>query len=65
MVRSFQGHAKLFKVNVDQVPDVAAQFNVSELPTLFAIIKGNQIVSQVKGLQQEANVCLFVCIKLW
>ena len=36
------------KVNVDEVPDLARQFNILSIPT-FLIFKGGQVVEQFSG----------------
>jgi len=36
------------KVNVDEVPDLARQFNILSIPT-FLIFKGGQVVDQFSG----------------
>jgi putative thioredoxin len=53
VVRQFGGQARLFKLNVDNVPDVAAQFQIEVLPTLFGIVRGNQVVAQTTGVRDE------------
>lgn len=44
----FSGQAKVCKVNVDQSPDLAGQFDVMSIPTLL-IFKNGQIVDQMVG----------------
>lgn len=39
---------KIAKINVDQEPDLALQFNVSSIPTLI-IFKGGKVVKQQIG----------------
>ena len=43
-----QGKMKMTKVNVDESPDLAGQFNVMSIPTLL-IFKNGQIVDQIVG----------------
>ena len=43
-----QGKMKMTKVNVDDVPDLAGQFNVMSIPTLL-IFKNGQAVDQIVG----------------
>ncbi len=43
-----QGKMKIAKVNVDEAPQLAGQFNVMSIPTLL-IFKGGQPVDQIVG----------------
>ncbi|MDA1038067.1 MAG: thioredoxin [bacterium] len=48
--------AKVGKVNVDQFPDIAQQYNILSIPT-FIIFKGGQVVEQFSGaMPKEALV---------
>ncbi len=42
------GKAKVGKVNVDEVPELAAQFDVASIPTLL-IFKNGKVVDQMVG----------------
>ncbi|MEI8012055.1 MAG: thioredoxin [Candidatus Omnitrophota bacterium] len=42
------GKAKVGKVNVDEAPDLAAQFDVASIPTLL-IFKNGQVVDRMVG----------------
>ena len=42
------GQAKVCKINVDEAPDLAAQFDVASIPTLL-IFKNGQVVEQMVG----------------
>ena len=42
------GKAKVCKINVDDSPDLAAQFDVASIPTLL-IFKNGQVVDQMVG----------------
>ena len=44
----FAGKAKVGKINVDQSPDLAANFNVMSIPTLLIFKKG-EVVDQMVG----------------
>lgn len=46
------GRAKVYKVDVDQSPDVAAQYGVMSVPTLI-LFKGGQPVKQTVGAQPK------------
>ena len=43
-----QGKIKIAKVNVDEAPELAGQFNVMSIPTLL-IFKGGKPVDQIVG----------------
>ena len=46
-----EGKAKISKVNVDENPDLAAQFRVMSIPTLL-VMKDGEVVEQLVGVQQ-------------
>lgn len=53
------GRAKVYKVDVDQSPDVATQYGVMSVPTLI-LFKGGQPVKQMVGAQPKpALLALF------
>jgi len=48
LATDYQGRVKVAKVDVDQAPSLAAQFNISSIPTLL-IFKGGEVVEQIVG----------------
>ena len=46
---------KVCKVDVDQEPELAAQYQVASIPTLFVLEKG-QIVNQSLGAKPKAKI---------
>ena len=48
LAEELQGKIKVAKVNVDEAPDVAGQYNVMSIPTLL-IFKNGQPVDQIVG----------------
>jgi thioredoxin 1 len=44
----YAGKAKIAKLNVDESPNLAAQFRVSSIP-MFLVFKGGQVVAQTVG----------------
>ncbi len=48
VAEQLSGKAKVFKVNVDEEPDIAGRYGVQSIPTLI-IFKGGQIVGQIVG----------------
>ena len=46
---------KVGKVNVDEQPELAAQFGVMSIPTLV-VVKNGKIVNQVTGARPKAQI---------
>lgn len=46
---------KVGKVNVDEEKELAQQFNVMSIPTLFAF-RGGKVVKQTAGLKTKAEI---------
>ena len=46
---------KVCKVNVDEQPDLAAQFGVMSIPTLL-VFKGGKLVNQAVGARPKSGV---------
>jgi thioredoxin 1 len=51
----FNGRAKIVKVNVDEDPELARQFQVQSIPTLVAIADGKP-VGRSSGMASEASL---------
>jgi thioredoxin 1 len=51
----YAGKAKVFKVNVDEEPEIAGQYGVQSIPTL-AIFKGGRVVDQIVGLVPKDTI---------
>ena len=49
------GQAKVCKINVDESPDLAAQFDVASIPTLL-VFKNGQVVDQMVGALPKARL---------
>ena len=47
-----QGKMKVGKVNVDDVPDLAGQFNIMSIPTLL-VFKNGETVDQIVGAMSK------------
>ena len=47
--------AKVYKVDVDQSPDVAAKYGVMSVPTLM-VFEGGQVKKQAVGAQPKQNI---------
>ena len=48
LAREYKDKIKVVKINVDQEPDLATQFNIVSIPTLL-FFKGGQVVKQQIG----------------
>lgn len=48
VAEQMSGRAKVFKVNVDEEPDVAGRYGVQSIPTLI-IFKEGKVVDQIVG----------------
>ena len=46
---------KVVKVNVDEEPELASQFQVMSIPTLF-VVKEGKVVAQSLGVKPKAQV---------
>jgi len=51
----FSGRAKVFKVNVDEEPDIASRYGIQSIPTL-AIFKEGKVVDQVVGAVPQSAI---------
>lgn len=48
------GKLKIVKVNVDEAPDLAQQFQIRSIPTLL-VFKGGRVVDQKMGAMSKAQ----------
>jgi thioredoxin 1 len=55
VAQAFVEQAKIVKVNIDQEPGLASQFNVSSIPMLLFVYKG-EIVGKATGVASEADL---------
>ena len=49
------GNAYVYKVDIDQSPDVAARYGVNSVPTLI-VFENGQIKAQTVGAQPKQNI---------
>lgn len=54
-----QTEVKVCKVNVDNEPELAAQFGVMSIPTLV-VIKDGKVVNQSVGVQPKDNILTMI-----
>ena len=50
-----RGDIKVGNVNVDEQPELAAQFGVMSIPTL-AVMKGGKVVNQIVGARPKVQI---------
>ena len=50
-----RGDIKVGKVNVDEEPELAAQFGVMSIPTLV-VMKGGKVVNKMVGARPKAQI---------
>ena len=46
---------KVVKINTDEQPELAAQFNVMSIPALF-VMKGGEVTNRTVGVQPKENL---------
>jgi thioredoxin len=51
----YEGKVKIVKVNIDENPSVAANYNVMSIPTLL-IFKGGNVEAQIVGLVSKSKI---------
>ena len=54
-IASERGDITVGKVNVDEQPELAAQFGVMSIPTLV-VMKGGKVVNQMVGARPKAQI---------
>ena len=55
LATEFAGKARIGKVNIDEHPDLAAQFGVRAIPTLL-MFKGGQVTEQMVGARSKKDL---------
>ena len=55
----YQGKIKVVKIDIDQNPESAAQYNVRSIPTLLIFKNGNVEDSKI-GLQSKSQLAAFI-----
>lgn len=55
----YEGRIKVGKVNVDQSPNLASEFNVMSIPTLVFLKKGKKVNESVGAVEREELKKLF------
>jgi thioredoxin 1 len=55
IAEEFAGKAKVYKVNVDEQPEIASRYGVQSIPTL-TIFKGGKVADQLVGALPKAVI---------
>ncbi|MEG0026969.1 MAG: thioredoxin [Raoultibacter sp.] len=55
VAQAVEGKAKIYKVDVDQSPDIASRYSVMSVPTLI-VFKNGQPANQAVGAQPKARL---------
>jgi len=55
VAREFAGQAAVYKVNVDQEPELAEKFGIMSIPSIL-VFKGGQKVGQIIGAVPKAKI---------
>ncbi len=55
LANEYEGKVKVGKVNVDDEPELAGQFDVSAIPTIL-LFKGGEVVGTSVGLRGKAQL---------
>ncbi len=55
LAKEMEGKVKIGKLNVDENPNVAGQFNVMSIPT-FLLFKNGEVIDQVVGGVQKEKL---------
>ena len=55
LANEYQGKVKIGKVNVDEHQQLAAQYNVTAIPTLL-VIKNGQVAEQMVGAKSKRDL---------
>lgn len=55
IAKEYQGKLKVGKLNVDEAPDVASQYNIMGIPTLM-IFKNGKVVEVIVGVEPKEYI---------
>ena len=55
----FEGKARIVKIDVDQNPNLAAQYGIRSIPTLF-VFKNGEKVDATMGMQPKAQLTALI-----
>ena len=55
IAEEYEGKVKVGKVNVDEQPELAMQYKVTAIPTLF-VFKGGEVAGQIVGFTEKDEI---------
>jgi len=55
LAQEYSGKARIYKVDVDQDPDIAVRFGVMNIPTLL-LFKDGQVVDHMVGAESKQKI---------
>lgn len=55
LAEEYEGKVKVGKVNVEEEPELARQFQVMSIP-MFAVVKGGKVVNQMIGARPKSEL---------
>ena len=59
LAQEYEGKVKIAKVNVDESSELAQKFNVSSIPTLILLNKGEIVQQQVGAIPEPSIIDMF------
>ena len=59
VAQQYEGKAKVVKVDIDESPELAQQFRISAVPTLF-VVSGGNVVSEAMGFQSKKHLAVML-----
>ena len=55
LAKDYEGKLNVYKMNVDEVPSIAQQYNIMGIPTL-AIFKDGKVVDEIVGALPKSEI---------
>jgi thioredoxin 1 len=59
LASEYEGKARVFKLNVDEDPDIASSYGVMSIPALL-VFKGGKVVDQMVGAAPKATIAQLI-----
>lgn len=59
IAEEFKGRVKVGKVNTDENPSIATQYQIQSIPTLM-VLKGGQVVNKMMGAQAKEKIVAMI-----
>ncbi len=55
ITKEYEGKIKVCKINVDESPQIASEYDIMSIPTL-ALFKNGEVVDRIVGVTSKANI---------